>query len=57
MILRKYYVRQFSLGRVHFVCSSEFGLDDALSPFAEWTMFAKESRSPLLMCLEYVPHF
>lgn len=57
VIFWKFFVRQFSLGRAHSVSGSEFGFDDALSPFAEWTAFSKENRSPLLMFLEHVPHF
>lgn len=41
MIFQKYYMRQLSLGTVHFVSVSEFGFDDALSLFAEWNYIFK----------------
>lgn len=46
MTSQKYYVRQLSLGTVHFVSVSEFGFDDALSLFAEWnSIFKREQAS------------
>lgn len=44
MILQKYFVRQLSLGTVHFVLVSELGFDDALSLFAERNYIVKREQ-------------